>query len=568
MILCCLLTCLPITTTVKAANKKLIAITFDDGPSGVTARLLDGLKERGAKATFFMLGSCANNYPNTVRRVYEEGHQICSHSYDHPQLTAKDNDQVYWQMNKTRGILNSILDMDFQYHIRPPYGDVNSRVLSVFANSFSAASIIWSIDPLDWQDRNAQTVANRVVSGAYDGAIVLCHDIYGTTVTGILSAIDTLASYGYEFVTLNELYRRRGLSLTPGQNHYSCKGNGTDLGAISAPVLTEADATGGKQVTMTAQDGAKIYYTTDGSNPIYSKQVYTKPITVTPGATVRAVAAYHLNGSRSKETKIKTTEVLLTPPTLTVRDGKLYVDNPNEGTDIRYTTSGSPVTESSAIYNGPISLYDGTFRYRIMGQGVSSGETVLYITKNGNLFRDVHTEAWYAQAADRAQKEGLIQGMGDYCFGPEEKLTRGMFVTILYRLMEKLGEDMRYSAKVTFPDLSQEWYMDAVAWAAANEIVSGYTDGTFKPEKPVSREEMCVILSRALTWYGMELTAEEVSYTDKNMIALWSLPYVNEVSAIGILSGYTDGSFRPQATATRAQAATVLLRTFDLCKQG
>lgn len=548
----------------KSSNKKLIAITFDDGPSNITARLLDGLKARGAKATFFMLGSCAQNYPNTVRRAYEEGHQICAHSYDHPALTTKTNDQVYWQMSKTDSILDGILGMDFDYIVRPPYGDVNSRVLSVLGDSFGAPSIIWSVDPYDWRDRNAQTVCNRVVSQAFDGAIVLLHDIYGSTVSGVLMAMDYLADYGYEFVTLRELYRRRNIALQPGVNHYYCKPNGTQYGPVTAPVLTQTDNYGSKLVHMSAQGGARIYYTTDGSNPVYSTQYYTEPFAVAPGTTIRAVAAYNLNGSRSPEAALTAEQIKLRSPKFSVADGMIHITNPNPDTDLRFTIDGTPANAESTLYSEPIDLFDGVIRYRVIGYGVTGAEMRMYVTSNGNLFSDVPSEVWYAETVDRAVTLGLFAGMGNNKFSPETGLTRAMFITVLYRLMELSGADVSFETAAGFYDLNQDWYLDALAWGCENEIVFGYGDNTFRPDLAITREEMCALLSRCLQWYGMEVPEGEVTFPDAEDISDWALEDVRAIFAMELVKGYSDGSFVPHNTATRAEAASLLVRTYEL----
>ena len=545
-------------------QKKLIAITFDDGPSSVTSRLLDGLKARDAKATFFMLGSCASSYPSLVRRAYEEGHQICSHSYDHPALTTKTNDQVLWQMNKTDSILDGILGMDFTYTIRPPYGDINNRVLSVFKQNYSSPAIIWSVDPYDWQDRNATTVANRVVSGSFDGAIVLVHDIYGSTVTGILSAIDTLKDYGYEFVTLNELFRRRGKELTPGEKIYYCKPTGTDLGPVAAPEITEVDAYGRRDVVMTAQDGASIYYTLDGSDPIYSNLKYSEPLQLSPGSQVRAVAAYNLNGSRSSEvTFTASTAPVLEPVSVEVVDGKILITNSNENTDVRYSVDGTPADDNSDVYTQPIDVFSGILRYRVIGDGVTGPEELLYVSELGNLFRDVPPLEWYAPTVDRAVKEGLFNGMGNFTFAPSKGLSRAMFITVIYRMMEKTGVDVSFETVANYPDATGDWYADALSWADEQEIITGYSDGTFKPDKEITREEMCAMLARALQWYGFSLTEGENTFADEEEISLWALSNVKAMSEMGLILGYEDLTFRPRNTATRAQAATVILRAYD-----
>ncbi len=511
-----------------------------------------------------MLGSCASNYPSVVRRAYEEGHQICSHSYDHPALTTKSNDQIIWQMNKTDSILDGILGMDFTYTIRPPYGDVNSRVISLLGQQYNSPSVIWSVDPYDWRDLNSYTVANRVVSGSFDGSIVLVHDIYGTTVTGILSAIDTLKSYGYEFVTLSELFRRRGKELTPGEKIYYCKPTGTDLGPVEVPKIYEVDSYGSRNVVMTAQEGASIYYTLDGSNPIYTTQKYTGPMQVAPGTRIRAVAAYNLNGSRGSEvTFTASTAPVLQPVEIEILNDKVVMHNPNPNTDIRYSVDKSLADGNSMIYTDPVELFDGMIRYRVMGPGVTGPEESIYVTTNGNLFRDVPTDEWYAPTVDRAVTEGLFNGMGHYTFAPSMSINRAMFITVLYRLIEKLGVDMSYETPASYPDATEAWYADALSWGTEQGIVNGYTDGSFKPAKEITREEMCVMLARVLQWYGYDLPEGGMAFADEEEISEWALADVLAMSGMEMILGYEDSTFRPKNTATRAQAATVLLRAYD-----
>ncbi len=518
-----------------------------------------------------MLGSCAKNYPKTVRRAYEEGHQICSHSYDHPTLTTQSDTQIYNQMNKTKNILDDALGMNFTYHVRPPYGDVNARVRGILGNQFHAASIIWSVDPLDWQDRNATTVANRIVSKSYNGAIVLCHDIYSTTVTGVLNAIDTLKSYGYEFVTLNELFRRRGKTLNPGSSYADCKKTDREYGPMLKPTISEKDVNGKKYAVMESNySEAKIYYTLDGSNPIYSKKVYKEPIEIQPGTKIRAVVAYTLNGSRSEETTYtasNTIEHILTAPTAESKYGLIFLRTTESNVRIRYSTDNTEVTAKSTLYTDALEPFDGVIRARVYRGESYSPEFCVYVSKNANLFTDVPYDAWYAESIDRSVTLGLFNGVGPLVFEPESKLTRGMFVTVLYRLMEAHAADMAVKAPASFPDLTQDWYKEAVAWASEKGIVNGYTDGTFGPDREISREEMSTILGRTLNWYGKKLPKGELSFTDAEITNLWAKDYIASITELGILKGYTDGSFGPLNTATRGEAATVLLRTWDYLRQ-
>lgn len=563
LILGCLLTLLP-TTASASRGGKLIALTFDDGPGPYTNRLLDGLAERGVKVTFFVQGMNADVYGNTIRRIYTEGHQLASHTYNHPTLSTQSDSEVRWQVNRTEEILNGKLGKSFHYILRPPYGDYTSRVLSLI----NTPAIIWSVDPVDWKYRNANTVRDNILSGAFDGAIVLAHDIHSTTVDGALMAIDQLLAQGYEFVTVNELYRRRGRSMTNGELYYSCKPNGTDLGAISAPTITTTAVYGGYQVELTADSGTKIYYTTDGSDPLFYGREYTGAFTLSVGQTIKAVAAYNLNGSRSAVKTQKIEGAAVTEPTIKVENGMVVFENPNADTDLRYTTDFTSPTQSSSAYTAPIACFDGSLTYRVMGVGIATQQKRIYVTQNGNLFWDVPNDTWYFKTVDLAVLNGLFFGTAEYTFSPEDEVTRGMFTAVLARMAKKLGYDVTPQGDMPFQDVASEaYYADAITWAAENELVAGYGDGTFRAEMSITREEMCALLSRMCRFLEQEVDGTPLTFADDAEISAWAKENVADMSAMGIVYGDGNNRFHPQNTATRAEAAAVLLRLYQRLKE-
>lgn len=542
---------------------KLIALTFDDGPGPYTNRLLDGLAERGVKVTFFMVGQNAKNYKETVCRVYREGHQIAQHTYDHPTLSTKTDAQVHWQLDTTDDILNGHLGMNFNYLLRPPYGDYSKHTLSIIGKP----AIIWSVDTLDWKYRNSNTVRDNIVSDAFDGAIVLMHDIHSTTIDGALMAIDILKEQGYEFVTVNELHRRRGRTLENGELYYSCKPTGTDLGPISDPTISVKSTYGGVKVQLTADSGADIYYTTDGSDPAFDGRLYMGEFSIKGDTTVKAVAAYNLNGSRSNTVSREVAGKMAIEPTVTVENGCVVLTNPNPGTELRYTTDGSAPKANSPKYTAPIPCYNGVLRYQVMGDGIGSTPSTIYVTINCNLFRDVPNTSWYFEEVDRAVTLGLFRGTDLYCFAPDSSLTRAMFVTVLYRMNLKLGGTETKATAERFSDVpSGEWYSEAVAWAAANGIVEGYGNGIFKPEQSITREEMCTIMNRA---FGTEIVGDDIDETpdfaDADAISDWAAESVARMAYAGIVQGVGNRRFAPADTATRAEAAAIVLRMYDYC---
>ena len=553
----------PVTAS-AAKGGKLVALTFDDGPSSVyTPQLLDGLKERGAKVTFFMLGEMAEESPDIVRRAYREGHQIAQHTYNHVQLSAKSDEQIQWQLETTDSILNNILGRNETYVLRPPYGDNNSRVLATIGRP----AFNWSVDPLDWRDRNSDTVCNRIVSGAFDGAIILVHDIHSTTIPGALRAIDRLQEQGYEFVTIRELFRRRGVKTENGTLYVSCVPTGTDLGPVEMPTYEEKEAYGGKQYTLTAKNGASVYYTTDGSDPGEKGILYTSPFVAAPGQTVKFCAAFDLNGSRSDTISVNVTGQVVEEPTLKVENGMFVFENPNPNTDIYYTTDGSLPTENSIKYTEPFACYNGQIAYRVMGMGVGTAPKTYYVSENGTLFLDVKPEDWYFAEIDFAAVHGLLNGTAPHVFEPNTGLTRAMFVTMLWRMLE--GKDITDEiCELAFTDVEDGlWYEDAVYWAAHNSIVNGYEDGTFRPNDQITREEMCAILDRLLVALGKEIEPAELTFDDTDDIGDWACDSVARLVKTGIIRGQANNLFAPKSTATRAEAATVLHRLDTLLNQ-
>ena len=548
--------------TAAAANgeKKLIALTFDDGPGPYTGRLLDGLAERNVHATFFELGMRAEQYDKTTQRIYAEGHQVAQHGYDHPTLTTQSDEKVRWQISHTKDIIDGILGQDFTYYVRPPYGDCNSRVLSLL----NAPAILWSIDPVDWRDRDAYTVRDRIIANAYDGAIILCHDIYSTTVDGALMAIDTLKADGYEFVTVSELFRRRGETPQNGERYYSCKPTGTQLSAVAAPSVSAELIDGVTKVKLTADAGAAIYYTLDGSDPAFNVTRYTAPFSYRAGATLKACAAFDLNGGRS-ETVVKKLDSLGIDPTVRVENGKVAFNDQNKNASVYYTTDGTEPTTDSKRYTEPFACFDGVLRFRSLGTSVCTETQTIYVTANGNLFWDVPNTGWYFSKVDRAVTLGIFNGTGTYRFEPDTGLTRAMFVTTLYRLVKVKGVDVSVKGEQSFSDVpAGQWYTDAAIWASENGVVLGYEDGTFRPERSISREEMCAILDRLMTKLGEKTDGTPKTFADEKSISDWAKESVARMSACGLIEGQGNNCFAPQATSTRAEAATVLLRLYDL----
>jgi peptidoglycan/xylan/chitin deacetylase (PgdA/CDA1 family) len=192
--------------------RKCVALTFDDGPSEVTARLLDVLGEHGARATFFLVGRNVREFPRLVRREAAEGHELANHTEMHANLRHASGERIVAELRRAQSAIRRVAGVTPKL-MRPPYGETDGRVASVSAR-MGLAQVLWSLDPLDWRDRNAERVERSVVAGARKNSIVLLHDIHPSTVAAMPGILRRLAARGYFFVTVSELY---GRPLVPGK---------------------------------------------------------------------------------------------------------------------------------------------------------------------------------------------------------------------------------------------------------------------------------------------------------------------------------------------------------------
>lgn len=208
---------LPTASTSPSTGRKLIALTFDDGPRrSTTTRLLDGLAQRGVQATFFLIGAQVAGNEDVIQRMDQEGHQIGIHTFDHVKLIGLNQVDFDAQVEKTRQALKGVLGHN-DFLLRPPYGMQDEIV----RQRAGCPIIIWSIDPEDWDDRNAPRVVEHVVSNARDGGIILMHDIFPESVDAALEIVDRLHSQGYLFCTIEQLFAARSIPLEAGKSYWN-----------------------------------------------------------------------------------------------------------------------------------------------------------------------------------------------------------------------------------------------------------------------------------------------------------------------------------------------------------
>lgn len=198
------------TCSVKICDVKQVAITFDDGPSLYTERLLDFLKKEDIKVTFFLVANRISYYKDAVIREVAEGHEIGYHSYAHDIQTGLSSEKIKSDFLKSNQILKELTGAEFTVW-RTPGGNYNERVLKCV----ELPHILWSLDTLDWQSLNANAVYRQITSQSVDGSIILIHDLHRTSVEGAIKALTEMVAGDYEFVTVTELLSRDG---TPPEN--------------------------------------------------------------------------------------------------------------------------------------------------------------------------------------------------------------------------------------------------------------------------------------------------------------------------------------------------------------
>lgn len=182
-------------------TERCIAITFDDGPNPKsTERLLDGLKERNVKATFFLVGKNIEGNEEIIQRMYEEGHLIGNHTYTHVQLDTINMNMARSEIVQTNEKITEVIGECPKY-IRPPFGAYSDKLLL----EINMMPILWSIDPEDWATKDIRAIVNKVTTNIKCNDIILLHDIYDTSVEAALEIIDILQSQGYVFVTADQI---------------------------------------------------------------------------------------------------------------------------------------------------------------------------------------------------------------------------------------------------------------------------------------------------------------------------------------------------------------------------
>ena len=196
-------------------DKPMLALTFDDGPSGYTEDILDQLERYDARATFFVVGERVSDYASTIQRAHSLGCEIGNHSWSHPDLSSISISAMQNEISRTDAAIEKITG-EVPALLRPPYGGIDADV-----RYYAGKPLIhWSVDTRDWATQSSSSTIYSVLNNARDGSIVLMHDIYSATRNAAVSLIPSLISSGYQLVTVSEMAAYRGITLEDGTVYY------------------------------------------------------------------------------------------------------------------------------------------------------------------------------------------------------------------------------------------------------------------------------------------------------------------------------------------------------------
>jgi len=196
-------------------RKPMIALSFDDGPSQHTERILDLLEEHGGRATFFVLGYRIERYMETVERMLYLENELANHSWTHTNLTTLNEEAIIWEIMTTNAAIEAVAGYAPQI-VRPPFGRTCARVRQV-AEDLGFALTNWSLDPLDWRYRDPDRIYNVIMDEKKDGAVVVLHDIHATTAQAMERVIPRLVEEGFQLVTVSEVLEYLYGELVPGK---------------------------------------------------------------------------------------------------------------------------------------------------------------------------------------------------------------------------------------------------------------------------------------------------------------------------------------------------------------
>ncbi len=339
-----------------------------------------------------------------------------------------------------------------------------------------------------------------------------------------------------------------GGSQQPGDPSY----NGTVTGA-GVRVRAEANTDSAVVTTLHRGDKVKVTGRVQGASVTSDGQTSTLWYAVTTsGGLSGYICSLFVDYTPSSTGSVEA-------PSITSDGYMVTIASEDEDAYIYYTTDGSEPTEESTPYVGPDFLTGCTYKAIAVKDGAVSPAATATVLTDGALFTDFTYSDWFATSIDKAVSYKLFNGVGNNMFSPKTDVQRGQFVVVLANLA---GADLSaYDGETGFSDIAPgDYYAKAVQWASERGIATG-SGGAFNPKKPITRQEMCIFISRYL---GLQPNAGSAPFDDHDQISSWARDAVYACRDAGIISGVGNNQFNPQGTAIRAQACVVAVNCYNL----
>ena len=197
-------------SSVLKTTQKMVALSYDDGPSPKsTKELLALLEEYDAHATFFINGNHANEYKDLVKMIAESGNEIGNHTLDHVWLSKISEGELLAQVYGNENLLRFLSNQEGEMLLRPPYGDINKTLIEKIKRPI----VMWSVDSRDWEAQSVSTIKANVLKDISDGDIIIMHDGYESTIKGTQEVLKELSKQHYRVVSVSELFELKGVKI-------------------------------------------------------------------------------------------------------------------------------------------------------------------------------------------------------------------------------------------------------------------------------------------------------------------------------------------------------------------
>ena len=481
-------------------------------------------------------------------------------------------------------VVQTYMDVKVDSYTTDSTSEAKSLTLDITPMYRVVATTAESVNEIAVKDDPGVSNANAVVIGT-EHVLPVTKPV--TLTIGLPSGFATANETVY--IQHKGIYEYTGTAAQSGDNLTVTFTNPHGFSEFTVSTKPAAVAEIGTQRYMTLQDavdhvqnGETIVVTGDCSNDTVTiNRAVTFTVKVDGGEigdnTITAGSGCTMTSTENADGSTTYTVVSAGTPTYTVTvpanpNGTVTVSpkSATAGTTITVTVTpkeGYTVDTVTATQNGTGTAVtvtknaDGTYSFTMPAGGATVKATFVEGTKPAPSakFTDVVKDAWYVDAINYVVKNGLMNGVSETDFAPNDQTNRAMLVTILYRL----DGEPAVTKNIPFSDVaSGKWYSDAINWAAANEIVGGYGDGTFRPERDLTREEAATILYRYATYkkYDVTTTAELTAYTDAASVQSYATAPMSWAVGTELINGTTETTLAPSGGAIRAQIATILMR--------